>query len=256
MRARAPGSVTLVFAPADRGARGVSLAVADGVEAAVEPASSTCVTLDGEPTPFEPVELALGSLGVDARVDLSAECPVGRGFGASGAATLATCLAADAAFDLGHSRECLIDVAACAEIEAGTGLGDVHVQARGGLVFDAGEGRDRRDRDDELAYVADAPIPTAEVLGDDRAMARVRRAGEAALSEFDPDWPLNRLLEWGWEFTEATGLATDGVRERVGSVHDGGAASMAMVGETVVTTPEASLPGRTRIDPEGARLLE
>lgn len=259
MRAYAPASVTVVFAPADRGSLGVSMALEDGVEAAVSPADGPGVTLDGDPCSFEPVELALAALGVDARVDLTADVPVGCGFGASGAATLATCLAADEAFGLGYTRDELVDVAAQAEIAAGTGLGDVFVQHRGGLVYDTGEGRTDIDRTDEFRYACDGSIATESVLGDDAAMARIEAAGRDMLAEFDPSWSLATLFDRAWTFATATGLPTGRVLERVAEARDdGGAATMAMVGETVVASTEAaeSVPNRTRIDPSGARLLD
>lgn len=258
MRAHAPGSVTAMFAPVADGAHGVSFATEDGVVAEVTSADATAVTLDGEPTDFEPVERACDALGIDARVDLSAAVPVGRGFGASGAATLATVLAAEATFDLGRPREALVEVAASAEIEAGTGLGDVFVQERGGLVWNVGDGPRHRACSEPVRYESHGPVDTTEVLGDDAAMARVRDAGREALGTFDPDAGLAEVLEAGWRFAEATGLPTARVRESVGRVRDaGGAATMAMVGETVVATDAGDvLPGRTRITPEGARLLD
>ena len=56
--------------------------------------AETTVSLDGESTEFEPVEGVLQRLDVFAEVSLTASVPVGYGFGASGAATLATALAA------------------------------------------------------------------------------------------------------------------------------------------------------------------
>lgn len=258
MAAHSPGSVTAMFAPVDGGAHGVSFATEDGVVADVAPADETAVTLDGEPTGFEPVELALEALDVDARVDLTAEVPVGRGFGASGAATLATVLAADATFDLGEDREDLVEVAAEAEIAAGTGLGDVYVQERGGLVWNVGDGRRRRDCTETVAYASYGGIDTADVLGDEAAMARVREAGETALADFDPEAGFRSVVEDGWRFAEATDLPTPPVRTAVGRVEAaGGTATMAMVGETVVAVgADDVLPERTRVTPEGARLFD
>jgi pantoate kinase len=258
MRAHAPGSVTTMFVPVDGGAHGVSFATEDGVVADVTSAEATAVTLDGEATGFEPVELALEALGVTARVDLTAEVPVGRGFGASGAATLATVLAADATFALGRAREDLVEVAADAEIAAGTGLGDVYVQERGGLVWNVGDGRRRRDCTEAVAYASYGGIDTADVLGDDAAMARVREAGQVALADFEPDAGFRAVVGDGWRFAAATDLPTAPVQEAVGRVEAaGGVATMAMVGETVVAVgAEGVLPERTRVTPDGARLLD
>ncbi|MEF8908306.1 MAG: GHMP kinase [Haloarculaceae archaeon] len=257
MRARAPGSVTVVFAPVEDTSLGVSFAISDGVVAAVEDADATAVTLDGHATEFEPVEIALETLDVAADVALESEVPVGRGFGASGAATLGTVLAANEEFGLGRSRDELVGVAAQAEVEAGTGLSDVYVQEMGGFAYDTGEGRQRVARDDELRYASWGGIATGDVLGDPAAVDRVREAGHEALSAFDPEMDLPDLFDLSWEFAEATGLVTDAVRERVEGLQEGGgAATMAMVGETVVGVGGGDhLPERTWIEPEGAHVL-
>jgi pantoate kinase len=256
VRAHAPGSVTTVFAPAEDRSLGVSFATADGVVADVTPADRTALFLDGERASMDPVERLLADLGVEATVELTASVPVGRGFGASGAATLATALAADAAFDLGRARDALVEAAHRAEVAAGTGLGDVFVQSRGGLVWNVGGGVDRRDCDATVSYESVGPIATSEVLADEAAMERVRSAGRATLSAFEPHTDMAALFERSWSFARATGLPTGWVEETVdGVVADGGAATMAMVGETVVACGSDALAEETRVTGEGARLL-
>ena len=264
--AHAPGSVTLVFAPAGTdGSRGVSVTTADGVRARVRPAAETVIELDGEQTDFEPVTGVLDRLGVTAAVDLTAETPVGAGFGASGAATLATALAVDDACNLGRDRDELVAAAHRAEVAAGTGLGDVFVQARGGLVYNTGEGRARRTLTAEtgsdrptVEYVSHGGIPTASVLDDETALDRVRAAAADAFDVFDPDASVPAVFALGWQFATETGLVTDRVRKTVETVEAaGGTATMAMVGETVLATgTDGVLPQRTRLTDEGARLID
>jgi pantoate kinase len=296
MKAFAPGSVTAVFAPATSGdqSKGASVAIADGVIADVQAVTSespadtiptaesgsaneSVVTVAGDPTDFEPVEIALQKLGIAARVDLTAEVPIGRGFGASGAATLATAIAANAEFELGHSREELVEVAHRAEVEAGTGLGDVFVQNRGGLVVSDGSGRDDEDDgrsggdgdgnsdddeprkyepDDSIEYASFGPIATEETLADDELMARIEREGTATLDALPEDPDLADLTRRAWDFAEAIDLPTDEVRAAVREVENaGGAASMAMVGETVFAVGvEGVLENRTAVCSEGAGL--
>lgn len=275
MRAFAPGSATAVFAPAASGdeSKGASVAIADGVAADVvangvaadeeqgtpSAASEGLVTVGGEPTDFYPVEIALRELGIaeSVRVDLTAEIPIGRGFGASGAATLATVLAANEEFDLGHSREDLLATAHRAEVEAGTGLGDVFVQHLGGLVIGDGENRRRFDRETPIEYSSFGPIATEEALADEDLMATIATEGTAALDAL-PDAPtLAHLTREAWEFAQAIDLPTPEVREAVSEVEDaGGSASMAMVGETVFGVGvEGVLEHRTEVCPEGAHLL-
>jgi len=258
MKAFAPGSVTAIFAPAESGdeSMGASFAIEDGVVAEVRPADGPAVAVDGEPTDFEPVELALDALGVAARVDLAPEVPIGCGFGASGAATLATALAADEAFDLGRSREGLVEVAHRAEVAAGTGLGDVFVQEMGGLVVGDGTERWRVAGDAAVEYDSFGGIATEEMLGDADLMARIERAGTRALDALPAEPSFSELTGAAWSFAEATGLPTPPVREAVAAVEDaGGLASMAMVGETVFAVGvEGELPNRTRVCPDGAHL--
>ena len=238
----APGSVTTIFAPPANpqdGSFGVSFAIDDGVDVTVRPSAETTVLLDGEPTVFEPVEGVLRRLDVSAEVSLTASVPVGYGFGASGAATLATALAANNVFDLGRTREELLEAAHRAEVEAGTGLGDVFVQARGGLVWNDGDGDgvQRSEWTGRVEYTAFDGIATSEILGDDRALERVREYGRDSLSRFSPTESLHELLDLSWEFAQRTELATDQVADEVRRVERaGGAASMAMVGETVIAT--------------------
>jgi len=262
MRAYAPGSVTTLFVPAveEHRSRGISFTTEDGVAADLErsPGDEPTVTLDGERTAFEPVERALAELGVAPRVALSADVPVGCGFGASGAATLATVLAADELYGLDRDREALVELAHGAEMAAGTGQGDVFVQALGGLVW---SGRPdgppaRVERTEPVEYTTYGDIPTAEVLGDAAAVQRVRKAGSELIEQFDPEGALERVFGLGWEFARRTGLPTEQVTDAVERVQAaGGAATMAMVGESVVGVgTEGVLTERTRITTEGARV--
>jgi len=267
MRAFAPGSVTAIFAPAGSGdeSMGASFTVADGITADVRPAENaprveSPVVLDGEPTDFAPVEIALRQLGLseEARVALTAEIPIGRGFGASGAATLATALAANAEFDLDRTREQLVEVAHRAEVEAGTGLGDVFVQQMGGLVLGDGTTRWRFDRDDPIEYASFGSIATEDALADDDLMARIDREGTAALDALPDEPSMADVTREGWTFAQAIDLPTEEVREAVADVESaGGVASMAMVGETVFGVgAEGVLANRTAVSPNGARLID
>jgi pantoate kinase len=255
--AHAPGSVTMIFAPpaepAD-GSFGVSFAIEDGVVATVESGSETTISLDGESTDFEPVEIALGELGVTADVSLAAEVPVGYGFGASGGATLATVLAANETAALGNSREELVDVAHRAEVKAGTGLGDVFIQNRGGLVWNTGDGRQSAEATESIEYSALGGIATEDVLSDEQTIERIRDVGQNSLSQFSPGEPLRDLIDLSWTFAQQTGLATEQVTDEVRRVERaGGVASMAMVGETVIGTGvQGVLEHRTAITNCGA----
>lgn len=261
MRARAPGSVTGLFAPApgdgEGTSRGASFAVEDGVVVEVEPAATTEVTVDGEPAPFDPVERVCAELGATAAVDVRPEVPLGHGFGASGAATLATALAANAALDLGRDRETLLGAAHRAELAAGTGQGDVYIQEMGGLVWSAGDGVDRVEVDDPVEYATAGGIDTAEVLADAELMAVAREAGREQLDELDAPPPMRALAERSRAYLDELGVATEFVERELERVEvAGGAGSMALFGDTVFAVDvDGVLDERTRVANEGARVL-
>jgi pantoate kinase len=260
MRAHAPGSVTGLFAPAvEEGgtAGGASFATEDGVVVEVTPAPETAVTVDGEPAPFEPVERVLAALDVTAAVDVRPEIPLGHGFGASGAATLAAALATDAEFDLGHDRGAILDMAYDAEVAAGTGESDVIIQDRGGLLWHTGDGIRRRELDVHVGYATAGGIATSEMLADEAFMEAASRAGFRELERFDEEPTLRSLAERSRAFIRETDIATPFVEREIERVEAaGGAAGMALFGETVFAVDvDGVLPDRTTVSNEGARLL-
>lgn len=258
MKAFAPGSVTTVFTPPGEGAdrsKGVSVAIEDGVVVTVKDGEG--VTVDNEPAPFSPIEHLLSELGVTARVDVSPSVPLGCGFGASGAATLATALAANECFDLGLSRENLVKNSHQAEVAARTGLGDVFIQDRGGIVTSTGADMDRTTSDERIEYVSFGSIATSDVLDDKTTMEHIRRKGEAVLGRLPAEATLDALFTLAWEFAQETRLVTDSVKREVLAIQEAnGTATMAMVGETVVAAGvEGALPNVTRVSNRGAQLL-
>lgn len=255
--AHAPGSVTIVFVPQDEDSSlGISLATADGVTATVERAREPLIYLDDRPAQVDPVTGVLDRLGVTATVRLDLDIPIGCGFGASGAATLATALAANERFSLGHERPALVEMAHRAEVAAGTGLGDVFIQDQGGLVWDTGNGLERSTRSARIEYESFGGITTAAVLGDQSTISKVMEAGRDVLTTLDPNGSLSTLFECSWEFAQRTGLATERVAGAVERIEKaGGTATMAMLGETVVAAgTNGVLDHHTQITPEGAVL--
>ncbi|MFW5903130.1 MAG: GHMP kinase [Halolamina sp.] len=254
--------MTGLFAPAppEGGgtSRGASFAMEDGVVVALDPAPETTVRVEGEPASFEPVERVLDALGVTASADVRPEVPLGHGFGASGAATLATALAANAAMDGDRDRRELLQAAHEAEMAAGTGQGDVFIQDRGGLLWTAGDEPRRVEPDAAVEYVSRGGIDTSEMLADEEAMAAARRSGSKHLSAIDAPLTMRSLAERSRAYLEETGFATPFVEETVGRVEAaGGAGSMALFGDAVFAVDvDGLLANRTRVSTTGARLID
>ncbi len=263
-----PGHITGFFSvqsaakPAQSGSRGAGVTLTDGVEVTVTPGSG--LRLNGETASATAVDSVRSRLGVDAAVDATTPLPLGAGFGVSGALALGTALAANAVFGCGKSENELITMAHCAEVEAGTGLGDVVAQARGGLPIRIDPGSPSHGRLDGVAarphveYVTFGELSTADVLADDTEA--LSRAGESALSRLLA-WPtLERFMTAAREFADDADLLTDDVADAIDAVNEaGGDAAMAMLGNTVFAVGDGLSaagydPERCRVDAGGARL--
>ncbi|ADD04657.1 pantoate kinase [Natrialba magadii ATCC 43099] len=243
-----PGHITGFFSahPADdptiAGSRGAGLTLTDGVTVTVEPvaeeASESIVILDGEMIEIEPVDIVLEALDVVARVEAESDLPLGAGFGISGAMALGTALAANAVFGCRLSRNELVTIAHGAEVQAGTGLGDVVAQACGGVPIRLEPGGPQENKLDAIPararveYVSFGELSTADVLAGDTD--QLTAAGKEALSRVVEEPTLLSFMYASRLFTREAGLLTDQVAKTIGDVTDvNGQASMAMLGETV-----------------------
>jgi pantoate kinase len=129
-----PGHVTGFFTvdrdddPLVAGSRGAGLALSAGVTVTVRPAGERTVALNGESVDVEAVERVLDALEASVAVRAVTDLPVGSGFGVSGAMALGAALATNDVLDRRLSTYELATVAHGAEVQAGTGLGDVVAQ--------------------------------------------------------------------------------------------------------------------------------
>jgi pantoate kinase len=273
--AAVPGHVTGFFSvypdpdPRVAGSRGAGLTLTDGVRVRVEPtdAGEAGVWLDGQRTDVAPVGRVLDAFDGRAAVRIESDLPAGRGFGVSGAAALGTALAANVAFDAGRSENDLVGLAHAAEVEAGTGLGDVVAQARGRAPIRLDPGAPGHGRLDgvpvgpglRVEYVTFGEMSTAAVV--DGETDRLTRAGEAALDRLCERPTLDRFVRLSREFAEDAGLLTERAGEAIAAAEaDGGAAAMAMLGDTAFAIGTALSdagydPSVCRIHPRGAALI-
>ncbi len=244
VRAFVPGHVTGFFTvdrdddPTKAGSRGGGIALSDGVSVTVEPAPETTVTLDGETIEMAAVEHVLSTLRADARVTAETPLPLGAGFGVSGAMALGTALATNAALDRGLSYNELVTIAHGAEVKAGTGLGDVVAQARGGVPLRLEPGGPQHNYVDavpdwtRVEYYTLGELSTPDVVGGDTQA--LTTAGERALSMVVEEPTLDSFTRASRQFSREAGLLTESVRDVVTTVTEaGGDAAMAMLGETV-----------------------
>ncbi|MFB6094986.1 MAG: pantoate kinase [Halodesulfurarchaeum sp.] len=283
-RAFVPGHVTGFFTvdrrddPARTGSTGAGVTLTDGVTVTVEPAESRRVLVNGVDRTVEPVTGVLDSLlgraddvagsGSDHQVEVRVETdlPIGAGFGVSGGMALGTALAANRALHLGHTENELIRAAHVAEVEAGTGLGDVVAQARGGVPMRLEPGAPPHGRLDgipetaRVEYLSVGALSTPDIL--ETRAETITRAGQRALDALLDRPTLDHLLERSRKFAKAVGLLDETITERIEAVEDeGGQATMAMLGRTVIgfgsDLTDAGLdPTVCRVHPTGAAVRD
>ena len=239
-----PGHVTGFFTthsdadPTRAGSQGGGIALSAGVTVTVRPAEEVQVVLNGTEIEMEAVERVLETLQTRAAVRAVTDLPLASGFGVSGAMALGAALASNAAFDRRLSTNELVTIAHGDEVQAGTGLGDVVAQARGGITLrlepggphhNVLDGIPARER---IEYLRLGDLSTADVLGDDTEM--LDEAGTQALSTVVGEPTVDSFMRASRRFSRESGLLTEDVRAVVTEVTEaGGRAAMAMLGETV-----------------------
>jgi pantoate kinase len=267
-----PGHVTGFFSahpndnPTVAGSRGAGLTLSTGVTVRVRPASSpTAITLNGESVRVDPVDRVVDALSVDAAVEAETSLPLGAGFGVSGAMALGTALAANDVFDRALSENELVTLAHGAEVQSGTGLGDVVAQARGGVPIRLEPGApghgllDGVPAQSRVEYVAFGELSTEDVLSGDTT--RLSEAGSRALSSLVEKPTLDQFMFASRRFAREAGLLTDHVEAAIRDVNAvDGEASMAMLGDTVFALGTALTdagydPTVCQTHPSGARLV-
>lgn len=272
VRAFVPGHVTAFFAPhhhaepARAGSTGAGITLDDGVTISVSRAAGTSIVVNGESISMEPVDRVLTDLELTAHIQAETPLSIGTGFGVSGAIALGTALAGNVLCDGTWSENELISLAHRAEVEAGTGLGDVVAQARGGVPIrlspgDPLHGRlDGVPRTTRIEYLTYGDVSTPEVLAGDTEP--IESAGSAALSRIQAQPSLEVLFGAARTFARDAGLETETVAGVIEEVQaNGGEAAMAMLGETVLAlgtglSDAGYSPAVCHVHPGGAMLLD
>lgn len=239
-----PGHITGLFTvqrtedPVTTGSRGAGLTLSKGAEVTVRQGDLRHVSVNGDPTTVESVEIVLEKLGVDPMIEVETDLPLGAGFGLSGSMALGTALGANLVFELGYSENELIRIAHVADVEAGTGLGDVVAQARGGAPIRLEPGAPPAGSLDgipdtaRVEYRSFGGLSTPEIL--EERPERISEAGLRGLDALLIRPTLSQFMTVSRTFATDVGLLTEDLTDILDTVEEnGGQASMAMLGRTV-----------------------
>jgi pantoate kinase len=267
-----PGHVTGFFTidradePTATGSRGAGVALAEGVTVTVRRAEERAIALNGERIEMGAVTRVLDALEATVQVRGVTDLPLGSGFGVSGAMALGAALGVNQLLERALSESELVTIAHGAEVQAGTGLGDVVAQARGGMPVRLEPGGPHENVMDgiparpRIEYCSLGELATDDVLAS--ADDRLTEAGEAALSRVVAEPTVETFMRASRRFAREADLLTDEVRGVIEDVAAAdGEAAMAMLGETVFAVGSGLSdagyePAVCRTHPGGATLEE
>ncbi|OGS42009.1 MAG: hypothetical protein A3K67_00120 [Euryarchaeota archaeon RBG_16_62_10] len=257
-KAFCPGHVTGFFeiCPSDdllsMGSRGAGMCLTLGATSEVTvtdgPRQKVEVSINGRKSGAEVTKAALrGLIGKDRKevlVSTVLDLPMSQGFGMSAAGALSASLALCDV--LGRTRQEAFEAAHVAEIECGSGLGDVSAIHRGGITVRVRPGLPPRGEvlriegePEVVLCVIGRPILTKTVLGDPAKARAINSRGAAMLERLIREPALNKLMELSAGFAAETGLASSKMKRAIEDASEHGMASMSMLGNSAFAVGDA-----------------
>ena len=242
-----PGHITGFFSIENHeislknGSCGVGFLLSKGVKTIISPADKLTVDVNqGDRTVIDQV---LDILQVDTNFKITQDIglPIAAGFGTSAASALSMTLALNEFLNLGYSKELCGQIAHMAEINLGSGLGDVIAQTGRGLVLRTQPGAPgigeikSFEHDAFVAYKTFGKIETSEVIRDDHFRNLISMSGLKYVEMFKKEPTLENFLSFSNSFSREIDLMSDEVEDLIkhfNSSSDILGSSMAMLGNT------------------------
>lgn len=196
--------------------------------------------------------------------------PIGAGFGTSAAFALGASLGIAKILKIPVTHNRAASIAHLAELEMGSGLGDVIAEICGGLVLRLREGApgigavDKILEDDNLFVISKTlgKIDTSSVIKDPFYKEMINRTGQSLLFELLKNPDPSFFMRLSRKFSQQTELMNGEVLEIVEVLEDETlGASMAMLGNTAFAlskSPDTSVEGAlvSKIDSCGCRFVK
>jgi pantoate kinase len=240
------------------GSRGIGFCVNKRVVSIVKAKFDTrteiLIHLNNKRVPGSTTKDAIGNLlgknNAIVEVFSYSELPPTQGFGISGAGALSSAIALNSALDLNQQYDDLVNVSHVAEINNGSGLGDVIAQANGGIVFRRTQGAigfgeveqiPLPDAEIELVLcIMGSELHTKDIITDQGHINKINTSAKKGLNQMDELIPQNRLnfeeiLKRSYEFARNTGLIglqVANVIQKI-QINNFGLASMIMLGNGI-----------------------
>jgi len=283
-RAFCPGHITGFFEIhrtdnlLSTGSRGAGLCFTLGATSSVELRDSDRqtikISINGKEQRAEVTRIAvkhlLGKVKSEVRVTTGLDLPVSQGFGMSAAGSLSASIAL--AELLGQERQRAFEASHMAEVECGSGLGDVSALHRGGITIRKTAGLPpigevlRIDGEPDLVLgVVGRQMLTKSVLLNSAKTMGINRSGGKCVDRILGERTLEKLMSLSHSFSIDTGLASKEILGILDECNSVGMASMTMLGNSVFATGDSAGISdilkkhgpvwECKVDVEGPRLL-
>ncbi|MBW2983832.1 hypothetical protein KY361_01850 [Candidatus Woesearchaeota archaeon] len=271
-KAFSPGNVSCIFRvienknPIKKHSLGVGFTVNHGAEVSVKVGKNS-IYFNNKKIKLPTINSVIKKLtDKSIEVRIKSKLPLGAGFGMSGACALAT------AYSLGKllgkkSKKGLAMVAHEAEVENGTGLGDVGGQFNGGFNVKLKRGKPLSVtrlpiRDKFIYYQFFSKIETKKIINSKGKKIKINKAGDKSLKNIKKlmngrKISLKEIIKISKGFSVDSGLLTDKkVKDLIEKIEaKGGNASMIMLGNAVFSDIPFAGSKRVKITNKGACLL-
>ena len=216
--------------------------MSEGVKTTISPADKLIIDVNkGDDTVIDEV-LKILEVDTDFKVTQDISLPIGAGFGTSAASAFSLALAINEFLNLGYSQELCGQIAHMAEINLGSGLGDVIAQSGRGLVLRTQPGApgigeiESFEHNVYVAYKTFGEIKTADIIQDPNHRRKISASGLKYLELFKDEPTVENFLSFSNRFAHETDLMSGEVKNLVDyfdSSSDILGSSMAMLGNTV-----------------------
>ena len=224
------------------GSCGAGFLVSEGVRTTISPAEELIIDVNKGGDIVIAEVLNILEVDTDFKITQDISLPIGAGFGTSAASAFSLTLAINEFLDLGYSKELCGQIAHMAEINLGSGLGDVIAQCGRGLVLRTQAGApgigeiESFEHDVFIAYKTFGEIETSEIISDPHYKQVISSCGLKYLELFKKNPTLENFLSFSNRFAHETKLISEEVENLIDYLNSSSdilGSSMAMLGNTV-----------------------
>ena len=224
------------------GSCGAGFLLSKGVRTTIDDADELIINVNqGDSTVIDEV-LRILEIDTNFKITQDIQLPIGAGFGTSAASALSLSLALNDFLDLNYPKELCGQIAHMAEVNLGSGLGDVIAQTGHGMVLRVEPGApgigkiESFEHDVYVAWKSFGGIDTSSIIRDPHHREVISDVGLKYLEFFEEKSSLRNFIDLSYKFSTETKLMSGEVKSLVdylNSRDDILGSSMAMLGNTV-----------------------